>query len=104
VRAYDLERALHFTLALGEHTPGSYKAGLTLQQMYAGVAGNARRAEWTCYGDGINLAPTKFLVDTVKSMKPGVALDVGMGHHNNGLSRLVQFRKEHHLGDGNPGR
>ena len=55
-REDDIERALNFTLALGEHTPGSYKAGLTLCPMYAGLAGNDRRGEWTCYGDGINLA------------------------------------------------
>jgi SAM-dependent methyltransferase len=35
--------------------------------------------------DGINLAPTKFLVDTVKTMKPGVALDVGMGQGRNAV-------------------
>ena len=52
----DIERALNFTLALGEVTPGSYRAGLTYQMMYAGLAGSARRGEWTCYGEGINLA------------------------------------------------
>lgn len=52
----DIERALSFTLALGEHTPGSHKAGLTSCMMYAGLAGSPRRGEWTCYGDGINLA------------------------------------------------
>ena len=52
----DMESALQFTLALGEHTPGSYKAGITYYMVYAGLAGSARRCEWTCYGDGINLA------------------------------------------------
>ncbi|MBN1954080.1 MAG: AAA family ATPase, partial [Anaerolineae bacterium] len=52
----DVDRALDFALALGEHTPGSYKAGLTYATMYAGPAGSVRRGEWTCYGDGINLA------------------------------------------------
>jgi SAM-dependent methyltransferase len=35
--------------------------------------------------DGVNLAPTAFLVDTVKSMKPGVALDVGTGQGRNAV-------------------
>jgi len=35
--------------------------------------------------DGINLAPSAFLVDTVKAMKPGVALDVGMGQGRNAV-------------------
>jgi predicted ATPase/class 3 adenylate cyclase len=52
----DIERALNFTLALGEYTPASYKAGLTFCPMYAGLAGSQRRGEFTCYGDGINLA------------------------------------------------
>jgi predicted ATPase/class 3 adenylate cyclase len=52
----DIDRALNFTLALSEHTPGSYKAGLTFCSMYAGLVGCARRGEWTCYGYGINLA------------------------------------------------
>ncbi|MBN2146168.1 MAG: tetratricopeptide repeat protein [Anaerolineales bacterium] len=52
----DLESALHFALALGEHTPGSYKAGITYRMMYAGLAGSARRGEWTCYGEGVNYA------------------------------------------------
>ena len=52
----DLESALYFTLALGEHTPGSYKAGITYRMMFAGLAGSARRGEWTCYGEGVNYA------------------------------------------------
>jgi predicted ATPase/class 3 adenylate cyclase len=52
----DIARALNFTLALGEHTPASYRAGLTFCPMYAGLAGSQRRGEFTCYGDGINLA------------------------------------------------
>lgn len=52
----DLDSALHFTLALGEYTPGSYKAGITYRMMYAGLAGSARRGEWTCYGEGVNYA------------------------------------------------
>jgi SAM-dependent methyltransferase len=35
--------------------------------------------------DGISLAPTAFLVDTVKGMKPGVALDVGTGQGRNAV-------------------
>lgn len=35
--------------------------------------------------DGVNLAPTGFLVDTVKGMKPGVALDVGTGQGRNAV-------------------
>lgn len=52
----DLENALQFVLALGEHTPGSYKAGVTYRMMYAGLAGSERRGEWTCYGEGVNYA------------------------------------------------
>lgn len=58
----DLESALHFTLALGEYTPGSYKAGITYRMMYAGLAGSARRGEWTCYGEGVNYA-ARLMVD-----------------------------------------
>ncbi len=52
----DLESTLHFVLSLGEHTPGSYKAGITYRMMYGGLAGSARRGEWTCYGEGVNYA------------------------------------------------
>ncbi len=52
----DLERALDFVLELGNHTPGTFRAGITYRPMYAGLAGSPDRGEFTCYGDGINLA------------------------------------------------
>ncbi len=52
----DIERALDFVLELGNHTPGTFRAGITYRTMYAGLAGSAERGEFTCYGDGINLA------------------------------------------------
>ncbi len=52
----DLERALNFILELPNITPGSFRAGITQRTMYAGLAGSAHRAEFTCYGDGVNLA------------------------------------------------
>ena len=52
----DLERALNFILELPAVTPGTFRAGITFRSMYAGLAGSDRRAEFTCYGDGVNLA------------------------------------------------
>ncbi len=52
----DIQRALEFVLELGNHTPGSFRAGLTYHLMYAGLSGSSARGEFTCYGDGINLA------------------------------------------------
>ena len=52
----DIQRALDFVLELGNHTPGSFRAGLTYRPMYAGLSGSDERGEYTCYGDGINLA------------------------------------------------
>jgi class 3 adenylate cyclase len=52
----DVERALDFVYELGDYTPGTYKAGVTYRPMYAGMAGSARRGEYTTYGDGINYA------------------------------------------------
>jgi class 3 adenylate cyclase len=52
----DVQRALEFVLELGNHTPGSFRAGLTYCPMYAGLSGSDARGEFTCYGDGINLA------------------------------------------------
>jgi class 3 adenylate cyclase len=52
----DIERALDFVLELGNHTPGTFRAGITYRPMYAGLAGSSDRGEFTCYGDGINLA------------------------------------------------
>lgn len=36
-------------------------------------------------GDGFSLTPTAFLVDAMKGMKPGVALDVGTGQGRNAV-------------------
>jgi class 3 adenylate cyclase/tetratricopeptide (TPR) repeat protein len=52
----DIERALSFVLELGNYTPGTFRAGITYHPMYAGLAGSPDRGEFTCYGDGINLA------------------------------------------------
>jgi len=52
----DIERALDFVLELANHTPGTFRAGITYRPMYAGLAGSPDRGEFTCYGDGINLA------------------------------------------------
>jgi class 3 adenylate cyclase len=52
----DMQRALSFLLALPTITDGSFKAGVTYQTLYVGVAGAQRRAEFTAYGTGINLA------------------------------------------------
>jgi len=52
----DISRALDFVMELGNHTPGSFRAGLTYRLMYAGLSGSTERGEYTCYGDGINLA------------------------------------------------
>jgi predicted ATPase/class 3 adenylate cyclase len=55
-RENDLERALSFLLELPGLTPAAFRAGVTYRPMYTGLAGSARRAEFTCYGDGVNLA------------------------------------------------
>lgn len=52
----DIERALGFIQDLGDHTPGSYKAGVTYHPMYAGMAGSARHGEYTAYGGGVSYA------------------------------------------------
>ncbi len=50
----DVERALSFALEL--KTVVALKAGITRRVMYAGYAGSAIQGDYTCYGQGINLA------------------------------------------------
>ncbi|HSH04029.1 MAG TPA: adenylate/guanylate cyclase domain-containing protein, partial [Anaerolineae bacterium] len=52
----DLERALNFVLAIPTVTPGTFRAGVTYQRMYAGLIGSVQRQVYSCYGQGVNLA------------------------------------------------
>jgi predicted ATPase/class 3 adenylate cyclase len=52
----DVERALGFALALQAASPLPHRSGVTRRLAYAGFAGSALRAEYTCYGLGVNLA------------------------------------------------
>ncbi len=45
-----------FSAAEGGSEYGQFRAGVTLQLMYAGFAGGSLQGEFTCYGRGINLA------------------------------------------------
>lgn len=52
----DVERALDFVLALPQEVPEELRVGVTRRIMYAGLAGSSLQGEFTCYGQGINLA------------------------------------------------
>ncbi|MCI0709530.1 MAG: AAA family ATPase [Chloroflexi bacterium] len=52
----DIVRALNFLLDLPTITPGTYKAGVTYQTLFAGETGSAYRGEYTAYGGGVSLA------------------------------------------------
>ena len=52
----DLERALGFLLDLFSRAGSDFRAGVTYRHVYAGLIGSARRGEYTCYGEGVNLA------------------------------------------------
>ena len=52
----DLQRALSFILALSRRSPLTIKAGITFKRIFSGFGGSVRRGEFTCYGDGVNLA------------------------------------------------
>jgi predicted ATPase len=54
--ANDLTRALSFVLDIPTITPGTFKVGITLRTLYAGFTGSSIRSEYSCYGDGVNLA------------------------------------------------
>src|SRR5690606_37533791 len=55
-REGELGRALQFLLDLRERTEVEFRAGVTYRHVYAGFIGSPGRAEYTCYGDGVNLA------------------------------------------------
>jgi predicted ATPase/class 3 adenylate cyclase len=52
----DIERALSLILDLQEETSIPIKAGITYQVAHAGFIGSDLREEYTCYGQGTNLA------------------------------------------------
>ena len=52
----DIGRALNFILALQTETSIPIKAGITYRISHAGFIGNHIREEYTCYGEGVNLA------------------------------------------------
>jgi len=52
----DMERAISFALALRDQSPLSLRMGLTYGIAHAGNVGSRIQAEYTCYGQGVNLA------------------------------------------------
>lgn len=52
----DLNRTLSFLMELNEQSPLPFSAGVTYHHMYTGLTGSARRATFSCYGNGVNLA------------------------------------------------
>ena len=52
----DIERALHFALALQTRLPFRVRGGITYQFMYTGFVGTALQSNYACYGRGVNLA------------------------------------------------
>lgn len=52
----DAHRALNFMLDLQAQTPLTIRAGITRQIAHAGIIGSALQGEFTCYGNGVNLA------------------------------------------------
>lgn len=52
----DLSRTLSFLVDLSEQSLLPFSAGVTYQHMYTGLTGSARRATFSCYGNGVNLA------------------------------------------------
>ncbi|MEM7531045.1 MAG: tetratricopeptide repeat protein [Chloroflexota bacterium] len=52
----DIDNALRFMHKLEDVAPSVYKAGVTYRFMYAGLAGSARRGEYTAYGGGVGHA------------------------------------------------
>ncbi|GAB4578296.1 MAG: hypothetical protein Fur0022_10310 [Anaerolineales bacterium] len=52
----DVERALHFALALQKTLSFPIRGGITYQFMYAGFVGTTLQTNYACYGRGVNLA------------------------------------------------
>ncbi len=52
----DIERALNFSLALNEASAEILRIGITYRFMYAGLVGSTLRQDYSCYGQGVNLA------------------------------------------------
>ena len=52
----DVLRALNFLLELHDHTRIPIRAGVTSRISHAGFIGSDLHAEYTCYGNGVNLA------------------------------------------------
>ncbi|HSH03224.1 MAG TPA: tetratricopeptide repeat protein [Anaerolineae bacterium] len=52
----DVSRALNFILALQERSPIAIRAGVTQRIAHVGVVGSALQGEFTCTGNGVNLA------------------------------------------------
>ena len=63
----DIERALDFVLNLQEETSIPIHAGLTYRISHAGFIGSDLREEYTCYGQGVNLA-SRFMVAAPRGM------------------------------------
>jgi tetratricopeptide (TPR) repeat protein/class 3 adenylate cyclase len=63
----DIERALDFVLTLQEETSIPIHAGLTYRISHAGFIGSDIREEYTCYGQGVNLA-SRFMVAAPRGM------------------------------------
>jgi class 3 adenylate cyclase/tetratricopeptide (TPR) repeat protein len=63
----DIERALDFILTLQEETSIPFHAGVTYQISHAGFIGSDLREEYTCYGEGVNLA-SRFMVSAPRGM------------------------------------
>ncbi len=63
----DIERALDFILTLQEETSIPFHAGVTYQISHAGFIGSDLREEYTCYGQGVNLA-SRFMVAAPRGM------------------------------------
>lgn len=52
----DIERALSFVLGLRQQSPIPIRAGVTYRVAHAGFIGSPLHEEFTCYGNGVNLA------------------------------------------------
>ncbi len=63
----DIERALDFILTLQEETSIPFHAGITYRISHAGFIGSDLREEYTCYGQGVNLA-ARFMVAAPRGM------------------------------------
>jgi predicted ATPase/class 3 adenylate cyclase len=58
----DIGRALNFVLALQSETSIPIKVGITYRIAHAGFIGNQLIEEYTCYGEGVNLA-SRFMAE-----------------------------------------